>query len=58
MKKHLHGKIIILDFFTYCCINCMHILPDLEALEKEFSIESGLIVVSVYFKVSNILRFI
>ncbi|KAF7382573.1 hypothetical protein HZH68_015492 [Vespula germanica] len=48
MKKHLHGKIIILDFFTYCCINCMHILPDLEALEKEFSIESGLVVIGVH----------
>lgn len=23
----LKGKICILDFFTYCCINCMHILP-------------------------------
>lgn len=29
----LHGRITVLDFFTYCCINCMHILPDLEALE-------------------------
>ena len=29
----LHGRIIVLDFFTYCCINCMHILPDLEAVE-------------------------
>ncbi|XP_015179350.1 PREDICTED: NHL repeat-containing protein 2 isoform X1 [Polistes dominula] len=48
MKKHLHGKIVILDFFTYCCINCMHILPDLEALEKEFSIERGLVVIGVH----------
>ncbi|KAG0718614.1 NHL repeat-containing protein 2 [Chionoecetes opilio] len=29
----LQGRITVLDFFTYCCINCMHILPDLEALE-------------------------
>ena len=26
-SKHLRGKICILDFFTYCCINCMHVLP-------------------------------
>jgi hypothetical protein len=24
----LRGKIVQLDFWTYCCINCMHILPD------------------------------
>ncbi|CAL7938085.1 unnamed protein product [Xylocopa violacea] len=46
--RHLSGKIIILDFFTYCCINCMHILPDLEALEKQFSITDGLVVVGVH----------
>lgn len=46
LYRHLNGKIIILDFFTYCCINCMHILPDLDALEKRFSIKDGLVVVS------------
>jgi hypothetical protein len=25
----LTGYITVLDFFTYCCINCMHILPHL-----------------------------
>ena len=25
--ENLKGKIVILDFFTYCCINCMHVLP-------------------------------
>lgn len=33
LSGDLHGRISVLDFFTYCCINCMHILPDLEALE-------------------------
>jgi thiol-disulfide isomerase/thioredoxin len=33
MDKQLKGKIIILDFWTYCCINCLHMLPDLEYLE-------------------------
>lgn len=45
--RHLVGKIIILDFFTYCCINCMHILPDLHALEERFTIKDGLVVVSI-----------
>lgn len=44
--RHLTGKIIILDFFTYCCINCTHILPDLDALERQFSIADGLVIVS------------
>ena len=27
--KELKGKVVVLDFWCYCCINCMHILPDL-----------------------------
>ncbi|HHT9136531.1 MAG TPA: hypothetical protein ACFYEK_04715, partial [Candidatus Wunengus sp. YC60] len=23
----LKGKVVLLDFWTYCCINCMHIIP-------------------------------
>nr|XP_033322371.1 NHL repeat-containing protein 2 isoform X1 [Megalopta genalis] len=45
---HLANKLIVLDFFTYCCINCMHVLPDLDLLEKQFSITDGLVVVSSY----------
>ncbi|XP_075223497.1 NHL repeat-containing protein 2 [Lycorma delicatula] len=48
LKTHLKGKIIILDFFTYCCINCMHILPDLKVLENQFSTEDGLVVIGVH----------
>lgn len=28
---------LLLDFWTYCCINCMHILPDLAALEAKYA---------------------
>ncbi|HET6457958.1 MAG TPA: thioredoxin-like domain-containing protein [Nitrosopumilaceae archaeon] len=34
--EKLKGRIIILDFWTYCCINCMHMLPVLAALEKKY----------------------
>lgn len=44
----LKGKVVILDFFTYCCINCMHILPDLSRLEKEFPVKAGAVVVGVH----------
>ena len=33
----LRGQVVLLDFWTYCCINCMHILPDLEHLEERFA---------------------
>ncbi len=42
----LRGKIVLLDFWTYCCINCMHIIPDLKRLEEEFSDE--LVVIGVH----------
>lgn len=32
----LRGKFVLLDFWTYCCINCIHIMPDLTYLEKHF----------------------
>jgi thiol-disulfide isomerase/thioredoxin len=36
LDRELRGKVLILDFWTYCCINCMHILPDLAYLENKF----------------------
>jgi len=30
------GKMVLLDFWTYCCINCLHILPDLAYLEQKY----------------------
>ncbi len=40
------GKIVLLDFWTFGCINCQHIIPDLEKLEKEF--ENELVVIGVH----------
>lgn len=31
----LRGQVVVLDFWTYCCINCMHVLPLLAELERE-----------------------
>src|ERR1051326_7816290 len=33
---NLAGQIVVLDFWTYCCINCMHMLPELEWIEKKY----------------------
>jgi thiol-disulfide isomerase/thioredoxin len=42
----LRGKIVLLDFWTFCCINCIHVIADLEKLEREFPKE--LVVVGVH----------
>ena len=34
--KQLRGKFVLLDFWTYCCINCMHILPELKSSSTPF----------------------
>ncbi len=44
--KDLRGKIVLLDFWTYCCINCMHILPELSKLEEKYKDE--LVVIGVH----------
>uniref|UniRef100_A0A0D9Z6B3 Thioredoxin domain-containing protein n=1 Tax=Oryza glumipatula TaxID=40148 RepID=A0A0D9Z6B3_9ORYZ len=36
VMKDLKGRVVLLDFWTYCCINCMHVLPDLEFIEKKY----------------------
>lgn len=42
----LRGKLVLLDFWTFCCINCMHILPTLRRLEELF--ERELMVIGVH----------
>ncbi len=36
-KGDLKGKFVLMDFWTYCCINCIHILPELKKLEKAYA---------------------
>ena len=31
----LRGRIVVLDFWTFCCINCLHVLDELRELEEE-----------------------
>lgn len=42
----LRGKVVVLDFWTFCCINCMHVIPDLKYLEGKFPEE--LVVIGVH----------
>ena len=42
----LRGKIVLLDFWTFCCVNCLHVLDELRPLEEKW--ENELVVVGVH----------
>ncbi|MEY2634766.1 MAG: hypothetical protein RIS75_706 [Actinomycetota bacterium] len=42
----LRGKIVILDFWTFCCVNCLHVLDELRPLEEKYKDE--LVVIGVH----------
>lgn len=42
----LSGKLVILDFWTFCCINCIHIIPTLKKLEERYP--KNLVVIGVH----------
>ncbi len=44
--EDLQGKIVLLDFWTYGCINCLHMIPVLDELERTY--EEELVVVGVH----------
>ena len=35
-RTDLRGRVVLLDFWTYCCINCLHVLPDIQYLETKY----------------------
>jgi thiol-disulfide isomerase/thioredoxin len=42
----LRGKVVVLDFWTYGCVNCMHVIPDLKRLERKYA--NQLVVIGVH----------
>ncbi|MCG5467755.1 NHL domain-containing thioredoxin family protein [Micromonospora sp. LAH09] len=42
----LRGKIVIADFWTFCCINCLHVLDELRPLEEKYG--DVLVVIGVH----------
>lgn len=46
-REELKGHVVVLDFWTLCCINCIHILPDLEYLEKKYA-NDPVVVIGVH----------
>ena len=43
----LRGKVVLIDFWTYTCINCIRTLPYLEAWQRRYG-DEGLTVVGVH----------
>ena len=33
----LRGRVVVLDFWTFCCVNCLHVLDELRPLEERYS---------------------
>jgi cytochrome c biogenesis protein CcdA/thiol-disulfide isomerase/thioredoxin len=46
MQK-LRGKVVLVDFWTYSCINCLRTIPDMVGLDKKYS-KYGLVIVGVH----------
>src|ERR1041384_1340337 len=42
----LRGKIVLLDFWTFCCIGCLHVLDELRPLEEKYG--DALVVIGVH----------
>lgn len=33
----LRGRVVVLDFWTFCCVNCLHVLEELRPVEHELA---------------------
>ncbi|WP_457206966.1 NHL domain-containing thioredoxin family protein [Nocardioides sp. P5_C9_2] len=44
--RDLRGRFVLLDFWTFCCINCLHVLDELRPVEERYAEE--LVVVGVH----------
>ena len=44
--RDLRGRFVLLDFWTFCCINCLHVLDELRPVEEHYADE--LVVIGVH----------
>jgi len=42
----LRGRVVVLDFWTFCCVNCLHVLDELRPLEARFP--DSLVLIGVH----------
>jgi cytochrome c biogenesis protein CcdA/thiol-disulfide isomerase/thioredoxin len=43
----LRGKVVLIDFWTYSCINCLRTLPYIKAWNEKYK-DSGLVIIGVH----------
>ena len=43
----LRGKVVLVDFWTYGCINCVNTLPHLTKLQEKYK-DKGLVIIGVH----------
>jgi cytochrome c biogenesis protein CcdA/thiol-disulfide isomerase/thioredoxin len=46
-REQLRGKVVLIDFWTYSCINCLRALPYVKAWAEKYSAH-GLVVIGVH----------
>ena len=46
-REQLRGKVVVVDFWTYSCINCLRSLPYVQAWAKKYAAQ-GLVVIGVH----------
>ena len=46
-RDSLRGKVVVIDFWTYSCINCLRALPYVEAWAAKYK-DAGLVVIGVH----------
>lgn len=44
----LRGSVVIVDFWTYGCINCQHVIPSLRAWHTQYGAQ-GLVIIGVHY---------
>jgi len=45
--EELRGKVVLIDFWTYTCINCIHTFPFLKEMHAKYA-DDGLVIVGVH----------
>ncbi|WP_140726639.1 thioredoxin family protein [Pseudomonas sp. Hp2] len=45
--RQLRGKVVLVEFWTYSCINCIHVLPHVKQWHEKYR-DQGLVVVGVH----------
>jgi cytochrome c biogenesis protein CcdA/thiol-disulfide isomerase/thioredoxin len=45
--RRLRGKVVLIDFWTYSCVNCLRTLPHLKAWDRAYR-DDGLVILGVH----------